>query len=237
MICHHVAVADDLTTRRRAILALALLAPVPSIGVLTAMVIAPGPLGQSLFMAAKIWILLFPAGWYLLVEKGKPSWSPPRNGGLGVGLLSGVGIAAAIFLFVWLVGAKDFDLAALHTEVREMGLGSPSRFVAGAAGWTLVNSLIEEYVYRWFVLRQCERLMSGPAAIVASATVFTAHHVIAVSQYLEPLYVFLASAGVFAGGLIWAWLYHRYRSIWPGWISHVFADIAVFGVGWWLLFG
>jgi hypothetical protein len=47
----------------------------------------------------------------------------------------------------------------------------------------------------------------------------------------------VASTGVFIGGVIWAWLYSRYRSIWPGWISHVLADIAVFGVGWWLLFG
>ncbi len=81
---------EDKPNRRNATLALALLAPAPSIGVFTAMVIAPGPLGQSLFMAAKIWILVFPAFWYLVVEKGSPSWSPPRKGGLGVGLISGV---------------------------------------------------------------------------------------------------------------------------------------------------
>jgi len=101
---------------------------------------------------------------------------------------------------------------------------------------TLVNSLIEEYVYRWFVLRQCEALLPPAAAVIASAAVFTIHHVIALNQYLEPGFTALASAGVFAGGIVWATLYHRYRSIWPGWISHVLADIAVFGLGWWLLF-
>jgi membrane protease YdiL (CAAX protease family) len=202
-----------------------------------AMVIAPGPVGHTVFMAAKIWILLFPAIWYLGIEKSPPSWSPARNGGLGVGLLTGFGIAAVIVVFSWLVGAGELELAPLQTEVREMGLHSPTRFFAGAAGWTLVNSLIEEYVYRWFVLHQSRRLMSAPAAAVISATVFTAHHVLAVSQYLEPVFVLAASAGVFAGGLIWAWLYLRYRSIWPGWLSHVLADVAVFGVGGWLLFG
>jgi hypothetical protein len=78
--------------------------------------------------------------------------------------------------------------------------------------------------------------MKGTTAVFASAAIFTAHHVIAVSQYLDPLHTILASAGVFAGGLVWSWLYLRYRSIWPCWISHVLADIAVFGIGWYLLF-
>ena len=42
--------------------------------------------------------------------------------------------------------------------------------------------------------------------------------------------------GVFLGGCAWSWLYLRYRSIWPGYISHIIADIAVFGVGWMILF-
>jgi len=129
------------------------------------------------------------------------------------------------------------DLLPLRTEVQKMGLNTALPYLAGAAGWTFINSLMEEYVYRWFIVRQCEALMNGPAAVIASAAIFTAHHVVAVTQYLEPLLAFLASAGVFAGGVIWSWLYLRYRSIWPCWISHVLADIAVFGVGWWLLFG
>jgi membrane protease YdiL (CAAX protease family) len=135
------------------------------------------------------------------------------------------------------MGVQNMDLGPLREAVDEMGLGTSSTYLAAAAGWTLVNSLMEEYVYRWFVLTQSERLLSPTGAILASAAVFTLHHVIAVSQYLEPILSILASAGVFFGGVIWAWLYVRYRSIWPGWISHVLADVAVFGIGWWLLFG
>ena len=223
--------------RRRALVALSLLAPVPSLGVIAAMVVAPGPIGQTMFLAAKIWLLAFPAAWYLMVEKGRASWSPPRRGGLANGAFSGLVLAATIVVGAVLVGAHQMDLAPLNEKVQEMGLASPLSYFAGAAAWTLVNSLIEEYVYRWFVLRQCEVLLPGPAALVASATIFTAHHVIALSQYLDPLFTVVASAGVFVGGLIWAWLYRHYRSIWPGWISHVFADVAVFAVGGWLLFG
>jgi membrane protease YdiL (CAAX protease family) len=222
---------------RQALVALLLLAPVPSLGVIAAMVVAPGPVGHAVFLVAKIWLLVFPAAWYFVIEKGRPSWSPPRHGGLAAGALSGVVLALTIVGGAALARAPQMDLGPLNEKVVEMGLASPLRYLAGAAAWTLVNSLIEEYVYRWFVLRQCVVLLPGPLAVVASATVFTAHHVIAVGQYLDPPITALASVGVFGGGLVWAWLYRRYRSIWPGWISHVFADIAVFGVGGWLLFG
>ena len=128
------------------------------------------------------------------------------------------------------------DLSPLRSEVQKMGLGSPLSYLAAAAGWTFANSLMEEYVYRWFVFRQCERLMPGRTAILTSAAIFTLHHVIAVSQYLDVVFTVLASAGVFIGGVVWSWLYRRSRSIWPCWISHVLADAAVFGIGWYLLF-
>jgi membrane protease YdiL (CAAX protease family) len=230
-------VASAALERRRAVSALLLLVPVPTIGVTAAMVVAPGPIGHTVFMAAKIWLVAFPAAWYLLVERGKPSWSPPRHGGLGAGIISGLAIACVIVGGALLMGVQTMDLAPLREAVREMGLGSPMTFLAGATGWTLANSLMEEYVYRWFVLRQCERLLTGPWAVAASAAVFTAHHVVAVSQYLDPWFTVLASTGVFVGGVIWAWLYHRYRSVWPCWLSHVLADVAVFGIGGWLLFG
>ena len=228
--------AEDTTLRRRALLALVFLAPAPSLGVWAAMVAAPGSVGHGVFLIAKLWLLVFPAAWYLLVEKGKPSWSLPRRGGMVAGVLSGVILAAAIVLGAWLGDVQHMDLSPLRAAVREMNLASSAAYFAGAAAWTLVNSLIEEYVYRWFVLRQCEVLLPPAAAVIASAAVFTIHHVIALNQYLEPGFTALASAGVFVGGIVWATLYHRYRSIWPGWISHVLADIAVFGLGWWLLF-
>jgi membrane protease YdiL (CAAX protease family) len=46
----------------------------------------------------------------------------------------------------------------------------------------------------------------------------------------------LGSLAVLAAGACWSFLYLRYDSIWPGWISHVVADVAVFAVGWQLLF-
>jgi hypothetical protein len=201
------------------------------------MVMAPGAVGKTSFAIAKIWLLAFPAFWYLVVERGRPSWSPTSHGGLLTGLATGIAMAAAIVFGAWAFDVPGMDLGPLRTAVVEMGLESPAAYLAGAASWVFLNSVMEEYVYRWFVLRQCEALMRRWPAIFMSAAIFTAHHVIAVSQYLDPGFTVLASAGVFLGGAVWSWLYLRYRSIWPGWLSHAIADIAVFGLGWHLLFG
>ncbi len=59
----------------------------------------------------------------------------------------------------WLFGVFDMDMGDLAGEVDEMGLTTPRAYLLGALGWTFANSLMEEYVYRWFVFSQCERLM------------------------------------------------------------------------------
>ena len=230
-------IAHDTIDRRRALIALALLVPVPSLGTAAAMIAVPGPIGQSLFMAAKIWLLAFPAFWYLVVDRGQPSWSPATEGGLGVGLLTGLVAGAVIGLAAFFFGIFDMDMGSLAGEVDEMGLDTPRAYLLGAVGWTFANSLMEEYVYRWFILSRCERLMRPFVAVLASAAVFTAHHVVALSTYLPWHLTALASLGVFIGGVLWAVLYSRYRSIWPGWLSHIIADVAIFAVGWEILFG
>jgi membrane protease YdiL (CAAX protease family) len=223
-------------TRRTAIIALLLLVPAPSLGTATAMILAPGPGGHAVFIALKVWILVLPMLWYLLIEKGRLSWSPPRRGGLGVGALTGVAIAAVIGAAYLAFASRFIDLTALKDAVTSMGLAHPLAYLGAAAYWIAVNSLLEEYVYRWFVYHQCEQLMMPALAVPVAALVFTAHHVIALSVYLEPGLNLLASTGIFAGSCVWSWCYHRYRSIWPGWLSHAGADIAVFAIGWHLVF-
>jgi hypothetical protein len=223
--------------RRRALVALVMVAPVPSLAVAAAMIVAPGPTGQTLFLAAKIWLIVAPAGWHLLVERQPLSWSPTDRGALAVGLVTGLAAAAVIGLTAIEAGVFRVDVTALAGVVDTMGLGTRHGYLLAAAGWTFGNSLMEEYVYRWFVLTRCERLMRPALAVLASATIFTVHHVIALSTYLPWGLTTVASLGVFLGGALWAALYRRTRSIWPAWVSHVLADAAIFTVGWFLLFG
>ena len=220
----------------RPLLALGLLVPVPTFGTLMAMVLAPGPVGQAVFLVCKAWILAFPLVWHLWVERGRPSLSPPRRGGFGAAVLTGAAIIAIMFAAYFLLGGHWIDAEHVARQAAKNGIGTRARYIAMALFWILINSLMEEYVWRWFVVRQCERLMRPSLAVVVSALLFTLHHVVALRVQFDWRVTILASLGVWCGGMTWSWLYVRYRSIWPCYVSHILADVPIFVIGWWLIF-
>lgn len=225
------------TPRWMAALALGLLVPAPSIGAFLGMMVFPdSTTGRVAFALSKIWLFGFPVFWLLRVERAPLSWSPARKGGWAAGAVSGVLISAAIVGLYAAFGVRVVDREFLVEELRKVGLGVPWRYAVGATYWIVVNSVLEEYVWRWFCVRQCARLWRPSAAIVASALFFTLHHVVATSVYFRPLAVVLCATGVFLGGLIWSAMYVRYESVWPGYVSHALVDLAVFGLGAFLLF-
>ncbi len=229
---------SDRSTRIRALVALALLVPVPSLGVLCGMVFFPGSrTGAVLFALAKVWLLALPLLWHLGIDRERPSLSPARRGGFTVGVVSGILISLVILGAYRLAGGLLIDPALMRERLQAVGLSTPWRYGLGAAYWVLVNAVLEEYVWRWFVVRKCEALLAGRAAILCSAACFTLHHIIALRLYLSPEAVALCAAGIFTGGILWSWMVTRYRSIWPGYVSHAIVDIAVFGIGALILFG
>jgi membrane protease YdiL (CAAX protease family) len=193
--------------------------------------------GRLLFAASKVWLVLLPALWVLRVEKCRMSLSPARQGGWATAILSGLAILGAIVGLFAAFGDAVVDRAFFVGELRRIGLGVPWRYALGATYWILVNSVLEEYVWRWFCVRQCEQLWPRRAAILASALFFTLHHILAMSVYFRATAVALGATGVFIGGVILSAMYVRYRSVWPGYVTHAFADLAIFGLGAYLLFG
>ena len=135
----------------------------PSLGVIMAMVVAPGAIGKTIFTATKIWLLVFPAAWYLLVEKGRRSWSPPHRGGLAIGAASlallfllervmpripaalvvvGLSIAVVSVFDLWeqgvhIIGAIPAGLPSLGWP--DIGIGDWASLVPGALGIVVVG--------------------------------------------------------------------------------------------------
>lgn len=226
--------------RRNAVLALLLFAPAPTVGVAIALYGTPGPLGSALWAFAKLWFLLGPALWFLLKERQPRSWSPlapaQRLAGLSAGFGSGLLMAGGIVGGYYLFGKGHFDPAPMRELLSTAGLSSPARYLLMAAYWTFFNSLVEEYAFRWFLYRQSEQLVSPRHAVLLAAIIFMIHHSVALSAYVPWHLNALASLGVLMAGIIWSLLYARYRSIWPGYLSHILADIAVFAIGYDALF-
>jgi membrane protease YdiL (CAAX protease family) len=218
-------------------IALALLIPAPTIGVLFGMIIAPGTrIGLFIFSFSKVWILILPLLWHLFVDRQPLSLSPARHGGFFVGTALGLMIGLMIVAGYVFIGRKLIDPASFRAPLETTGLGSPRVYLAATAYWAFVNALLEEYVWRWFVVSRLRQLVPAGAAIAWSAAAFTLHHIFAMQVYLPLFVTAVASAGIFIGGVAWSWCYVRYRSVWPGYVSHAIVDLAVFAVGYHVLF-
>ena len=231
----------SMNKHQRALLALALILPAPLIGgsssfYLPSLQSANGDIeiGKAIWLLAKIWLIVLPVVWLLFVDGGKLSWSPTNKKGILAGLAWSIPFAFVIFIAYGLIRGSLIPPSAKH-QVMELGITSPANFLIFASAMSLVNSLMEEYVWRWFVFSKFKILVGVWPAIVLSAFYFTVHHVIIVWNFGSLWLVFLGSISIFTGGIIWAWLYNKYNSIWPGWICHVAADTAIMCITWRLI--
>ncbi len=268
-------------------MALLLLVPAASFGVVMVLTISPGGLGKIAFSLSKIWLLLLPLTWYFWLDprsrkrraefnsvmgilrqhpsRSSESWDShpstqamaesvtlpaksftrieflrsklPQRRELQVGFWLGVLMFAVILAVYGLLGRHWIDATALQAKAHQIGFDRPAIFLAATCYWALINALVEEYVWRWFVYRKCEALIAGTGGILLCAFCFTVHHSLILMAYTNWPVVLLGSAGVFLAGAVWSWTYLTYRSIWSGYISHVFADLALAMVAWHLIFG
>lgn len=230
-------ILQTLSPKIISLLALALLVPAPTIGVLMAMHFDPGPVGQAVYGASKVWILLLPLAWLRLVDGKRPDVSSPlRAGGIGLGAVFGVIIGGVILGGYLLVGKEWIDADAIRAVADRNGLDEKWKYLALAGYLCVVNSLLEEYVWRWFVFRHGAALMPRWPAVILSSVLFTVHHILALGLQFDWRLTILGSAGVCIGGITWSWLYLRFGTVWPGWVSHMIVDVAVFIVGWHIIF-
>jgi membrane protease YdiL (CAAX protease family) len=125
---------------------------------------------------------------------------------------------------------------SLRGMLLSAGVDSGYKYLLLVTYLTLINSLIEEYVFRWYFMTQLKKLVPGMIAVFLSAIIFTVHHSVVLTAYLPWYFNVLASLGVFTGGLLWSYLYYRYQSIWPSYVSHIGADIGVFAAGYFALY-
>ncbi|MEH1841409.1 MAG: CPBP family intramembrane glutamic endopeptidase [Nostoc sp.] len=225
-----------LNLNRNALLPLLLLVPVPSIGVATQLYMLPGLKGHLVALLSKIWMFIIPIIWLLFIDKENLKVQYPKKRDLLAGVGLGLLMLCIMWIVYWLLGAKWIDVKYARDRATQVGLDSFVVYLVGSAYWIFVNSLLEEFVWRWFVFRKCEMLVSSPLAVVLSALFFTIHHIFGLAAYFDWRATTLCSLGVFLAGAIWSWCYLTYCSIWPGYISHIFADIAIFIIGWQLIF-
>ena len=224
--------------RKLALVAILLVGLAPTVSVFISFGTDGGLISQIAYFISKIWLLVIPLVWYLKVDGGKLSISKPKHGGYTMAIGLGLSMSALIF-GSWFVLGERIDGNLLRDAVEPVGLLDVRLYIGGVIYWTVLNSLLEEYVFRWFLVVKSETLVgTGTPAILLSAFIFVIHHTFALLFFGFPWWAnLLASVSLFVGGAIFSWLYMRYRSVWMPYIAHAICDIAVFGIGAIIIFG
>jgi len=91
----------------------------------------------------------------------------------------------------------------------------------------VINSLLEEVLWRGFVL---ERLLMGTAkrkALVLSSFFYSFYHFILGSALFGVKWGLLVTVLVFAVGVFWGWMKLHHQTVYPTWISHMLADAGI----------
>jgi uncharacterized protein len=164
------------------------------------------------------------------------------------GTMTGIAFGLAVALLIW--GLYGMDLAdstlfegvaaRIRVKLSEFGIATPARFLVLAGFLCVIHSLLEEYYWRWFVYGRLRRYVSQFPGLVVAGLAFMAHHVVVLWVYFPDRFwraVLPFSLGIAVGGIFWAWLFERSRSLVGPWISHLIVDAALMAVGYDLLFG
>ena len=162
-----------------------------------------------------------------------------EGSGFGFGVL--VGICLLYFLWlkpIGLIGPGTPAGDAIRERVEGFGFLTPTLFLVFGGFVSLIHSGLEEYYWRWFTFGQLSRVIPKYAAVIVSGLGFMLHHIVILGRffgYAHPA-TYIFSFGVAIGGMYWAWLYSRTNSIYAPWLSHAWIDVAIFIVGYDVLF-
>ncbi|NGQ93793.1 CPBP family intramembrane metalloprotease [Brevibacillus sp. SYP-B805] len=158
----------------------------------------------------------------------REAWTGLRGGtaGLAIGAASGVLLGALAMGGLWLLIRAGIQPERVRAILVHWGLTEQGKWLF--AGYMIVvNSFLEELMWRGFVLQRLTDVLPRVQAMLLSSFFFALYHLILGTVLFGWRWGLLATVLVFWTGLFWAWMKHRYPSVYPTWISHLVADVGI----------
>lgn len=153
-----------------------------------------------------------------------------RNLDLKEALLLGIGVFPVIILAY--ITLRNFINLSSIRESLTTGIGvNADNFLLVAIYITLINSLLEEFFFRGFAFLILKENTGRFFAYIFSAFLFALYHVGMTSGWFHWSIYLLAMSGLFVGGCIFNYLNEKTESIYPSWLVHIFANLAINTVG------
>ena len=152
-----------------------------------------------------------------------------RREGLGLGLCLGGGIFAVI-LAAFFLFRNFIDLGAIADGLLGKEGISRENFLWVALYISIVNSLLEEVLFRGLAYLELRKHTSEGFAAIFSAAAFAAYHIAILDGWFTWWVYGLCMTGLFLGGLIFSALDRR-GSLLPSWLAHAGANLAINTIG------
>lgn len=149
---------------------------------------------------------------------------------LGFGVLMYGFIIGAYFLL-----GKYFDLSGITSSLDDIGV-TKQNFIFVALYIAVCNSFLEEFIFRGFGFIGLSEKLGAKWACIFSAICFALYHITMMIGWYSIWLTALIIFALFVGGAILNILDSKCKTVYPAWIVHIFANLAINTIGM-ILFG
>lgn len=155
--------------------------------------------------------------------------APLRREGFVPGLILG-SLIYGIILGAFALFRPFIDLQAISAGLLGKEGISRENFLWVALYISIVNSLLEELLFRGLAFLELRWYIPEQPAMIFSAAAFAAYHVAILTGWFTWWVYGLCLLGLFLGGLIFN-LLDRRGSLFPSWLAHAGANLAINTIG------
>ncbi len=154
----------------------------------------------------------------------------PRKRDLVLALLLGLGLYGLILGLYFLLGLV-IDIPAIGRKLMASSGVNGGNFGGIFLYIALVNSLLEEFLFRGFAFLSLKELTGRRFACWFSAIVFAAYHCGMMAGSMSLPVWLLAMAGLVIAGLLLNYINEKSGSLIPSWLVHMFANFGINTIG------
>ena len=149
-------------------------------------------------------------------------------------------LAFGVLMYGFIIGAyfllgKYFDLSGITSSLDEIGV-TKNNFIFVALYIAVCNSFLEEFIFRGFGFIGLGEKIGSKWACIFSAICFALYHITMMIGWYSFGLTALVVFALFVGGVILNLLDGKCKTVYPAWIVHIFANLAINTIGM-ILFG
>ncbi len=144
-------------------------------------------------------------------------------------------LAFGVIMYAFIIGAyfllgKYFDLSNITASLDEIGV-TKNNFIFVALYIAVCNSFLEEFIFRGFGFIGLSKKIGEKWACVFSAICFALYHITMMIGWYSIGLTALIIFALFVGGVILNLLDRKCKTLYPAWIVHIFANLAINTIG------